>query len=420
MEQRMLQTLGMDVQKKEVSLAYLFAGETMPTPMSVSADDGKYRIPTALFYRKEVREWLIGEEALFAAESQENAAPYLVRNVFGLYRKKQNKYMEESYTGEELLGIFFKELFKKAKERIGFSTVDELVVTGGEGMEEWKDILQERAKEICAFRQLRLISQEEAFAFYVLGRDKELWSNDATLFALDEDGFQCMTFSRKKQNERQVFQVRKEDLSAYLSMQMLQEEAGKREADENFLAYLCRDYKTHIVSSVYFTGEGFADNWYKKSAGEICRRRRAFVGFNLFSEGAALAPLMEKNQDFSLYCEGRTRVSIAVPVQKEQQEVIYPLSAAGKNYREQEISFECIADDTEEMRFLLETSFPQKGREELVLSLKDLMLRRDKTSTLRVTLRYLSEEVFEIEITEIGFGTFYPASGKSMTKRISI
>ena len=61
---------------------------------------------------------------------------------------------------------------------------------------------------------------------------------------------------RREKNKSTVF-VEEEDLSGLAKYTRLTSEKLIQEADEAFLQYLKEDYKTHIVSSVFFTGIGF-------------------------------------------------------------------------------------------------------------------------------------------------------------------
>ena len=52
----------------------------------------------------------------------------------------------------------------------------------------------------------------------------------------------------------------------------------------------------HNFSSVYLVGSGFKGSWMKKSTAFLCQGRRAFLGGNLFSKGAAYGAVFKEEK----------------------------------------------------------------------------------------------------------------------------
>jgi hypothetical protein len=140
---------------------------------------------------------------------------------------------------------------------------------------------------------------------------------------------------------------------------MLATQKTKEDADKRFSEYLFADYRSHIVSSVYFTGMGFYDDWYQKSINEVCRKRRAFKGFNLYSDGAAAAVLYE-DKDSNLYCEGRTVVNLGIVIEREEKKEDYILLQAGESWTKKSEAVRLILDHTDELELVI-TSYGQTG-----------------------------------------------------------
>ena len=95
MEEKKLQSIGIDLSSDFVSVAYLEAGSSLPVSMSVRADDEKYVIPLVLYKKRNMAEWLIGDEALFASENESNGKENLAEQLFLMYEKKEVMYIED-------------------------------------------------------------------------------------------------------------------------------------------------------------------------------------------------------------------------------------------------------------------------------------------------------------------------------------
>lgn len=421
MEETILYAIGIDFSTGFSSLSYVESKNAEPKSMSISADDGKYVIPLVLYKRKQTDEWLIGDEAFFASENEENGRMNLVNSLFEIYVKNETKYIENrEYTGEELMKLFFVELYRKAKGIIGFSSVENLVIT----TETINRSFVQTMKNICASEEIKagkiqFLNHSETFAYYVLHSKRELWANDVTLFSLDEKGFICRNLTKRREKNRNTIFVETEDLSWLLQYENLQSAEGQDGADEKFSRYLSDDYKNHIVSSVFFTGIGFYENWYQKSIREICRKRRAFKGFNLYADGAAVSTLKNQAEEWAIYCEGRTSVNVAIQRLVKGQKEDYLLSPAGVTWTEAGNTAEFILDHADHVSFVITAPF-HKDRELFDLSLQEFPLRDDKTMCIAVSLEYDGSNYLEITVEDRGFGDFIKPSGKVIRKRISL
>lgn len=421
MEEKRLQSIGIDLSSDFASIAYLENGGKLPVSMSMSADDGKYVIPMVLYKKRNMEEWLIGDEAIFASENEKDGKDNLVEGVFRIYQKGEVKYIEEKeYTGEELLKKYMAILYEKAKVIIGFSEMKRIVVTA----EKTDTRLVDTIRQICNAlgiepEKLRIIGHTESFVYYVLSSKRELWANDVTLFFMDEDRFICQTMTMRKEKHKSTVFVEEEDLSGLVKYSRLKSEKLMQEADELFCEYLREDYKTHIVSSVFLTGIGFYENWYKKSISEICRKRRAFKGFNLYSGGAAASVLQDGRTDLSLYCEGRTLINVGIVIEDHGEEKDYMLSEAGASWTEAGKKAEFIVDDTDVIKLVLTSPF-NAGRQILEIGLEDFPKRRDKTLDIEISLSYENADNFEITVEDKGFGDMFESSGRIIKKRISL
>lgn len=416
MEETKLQSIGIDLSQEFASVSYVEMGGKTPVSMSLSADDGKYIVPMVLYKKRNRNEWLIGDEAVFAAQNE--VRENMVKSVFRLYQNQEVKYIEEKeYDGSTLLKRYVEVLYCKAKEVIHFTQAEEVIVTVERPDIRLVHLLREIFCSLGILQDhLKIISHTESFVSYVLCNKKEIWANDVTLFCMDEERFFCQNMTKRREKGKRMIFVEEEDLSALLSMNMLKTDRSKEDADEVFLEYLKEDYKTHIVSSVFFTGIGFYENWYKKSVSEICRRRKAFKGFNLYADGAAASILKVPGQEIVVFCEGKTLLNISVQINETEE---YLLSEAGKSWTAASAKEHFIVDNLKEITFVIASPFHEK-KQILTVALEGFPEREEKTMCIGISIMYMDEKCFEIVIEDEGFGEFFPSSGKVIKKRISL
>lgn len=421
MEQKKIYAMGMDVYSEFSSVSYLEKPGAEIQSLGLGEENGKYVIPMTLYKRKTTGDWLIGDEAVFASENEEGGSEELVLSVYDLWLDGQKKYVQgQEYEGSELFTIYLQVLFGKVQEILGFSKVERLVVTAEELDRSFVAGVQEIfANPDMAVDRLQFITHREAFAYYVLGCKKELWANDVTLFHLDKRHFVCQNFTRRKEKEKNTVVVREEDLTDMISYEMLKNPVSAQVADDKFCQYLREDYQSHIVSCVLFTGVGFYEDWYQKSIGEICKKRRAFKGFNLYAEGACQSVLLEENPNVKVYCDGRTQFEIGIFTDNDSMQEVYKLSDAAVNWTEAKGQAEFILDDTEWIDLSIRLPF-QKETERLRIELSELPLRKDKTMCVEVRLEYEDSQSFILTVKDMGFGDLFPSSGAVLKRKISL
>ena len=251
MEGKKLQSVAFDLSPDFASAAYLEEGERFPITMSMCADDEKYVIPMVLYKKRNIDEWLIGDEAVFASENEASGKENLIENIFQIYAKGEVTYIEEKeYSGEELLKRYIKTLYAKAKSIIEFLETKRTVFT----MEKLDARIVSVIRQVCEElgidkQQLSIIGHAEAFVYYVISSKKELWANDVTLFSMDKTRFFCQTITMRKEKSKSTIFVEEEDLSGLVKYSQIKSEKYMKEADEQFCQYLREDYRTHIVSS---------------------------------------------------------------------------------------------------------------------------------------------------------------------------
>ena len=113
-----------------------------------------------------------------------------------------------------------------------------------------------------------------------------------------------------------------------------------------------------LISSVFLTGEGFANvDWAKEFLKKLCNKRKVFSGQHLFADGAALVAcdsvLPESRFPYLCICEGRLSSTISLYALQDGRNEQLILASAGSNWYEAKASAEFILDDIHTLELLV-------------------------------------------------------------------
>lgn len=95
------------------------------------------------------------------------------------------------------------------------------------------------------------------------------------------------------------------------------------------------------------------------------------------------------------------------------------LSNIGEYWHQAKSKAECIMEKPTEASFEIQ-DIMNHANESFKIDLKDFPKRPPNTTRLEINFRYLSENSFEIEIKDLGFGEFFKSSGMSVKKEITL
>ena len=140
-------------------------------------------------------------------------------------------------------------------------------------------------------------------------------------------------------------------------------------------------------------------------------------------KGAAYAAkeffYMKTLKDYIISCKGRTRVRVTMSVKHKERDSMVTLSDIGDYWYQAKSKTECIMEEPTEAVFEIH-NIMKHTTEEFRIDLTEFPKRPPKTTRISVDFKYLSENKFQITITDLGFGEFFKSSGMSVTKEIEI
>ena len=249
-----------------------------------------------------------------------------------------------------------------------------------------------------------MIDDKESFYAFAMNQEKSLWMHDVFLFSCGKNAVSSYDLSRDMHTKPQMITIHATGA----------QELGE-EKDEAFARLLTNCFANRSVSSVYLVGDGFDGEWMKQSLAVLCRGRRAFLGQNLFSKGACyMARIREmgENWPFIYMGENEMKFNLSLSVVEKEKKKVLNLVSAGKNWFEIKKTCEVILSGTPQVEFLKQ--LPSSSTPQIqTVELEDLPVRPDRTTRLRITASPVANDKIEVEIRDMGFGEFFPATGRA-------
>ena len=266
-----------------------------------------------------------------------------------------------------------------------------------------------------ARNQIWVQDYDESFYYYVMNHRKDNWARKIGWFLFEKD---------KVSFARLVVDNQRRPATAWIEHGKSAElSKDPQERDENFFRLISQSCGNDTYSSIYMVGDGFDQEWARRSTPYLCRNQRhVFYGNNLYVKGAcygAKEKCGEENLKGYLYISSSlVRKNVSMEVVTGGSLKSYLLVEAGKNWYEIHTHLEIILDDKEDLEF---TVIPMEGgaRTRFSMKLPGLPKRPNKTTRLALTIYYESEELCVVRAEDMGFGDLYPSSGMVWTEKVS-
>ena len=248
----------------------------------------------------------------------------------------------------------------------------------------------------------------ESMYYHTMYQKQELWTRNVGLFQFS--GRSVTFYSMGMDNMTRPIRVQiEEGITIHLS-------EDRRKWDEQFYNMANASLRQNMYTSLFLMGDTFDKSWAGRSIGLLCKGgRKVFVVDNLFARGACYAA-REKTEgkrlgDYIFLGEELVRTNIGMDMIIQGAETYYPLISAGVNWYETEKTCECLLAGPPELVFTI--SSMEDGLKRLSrMKLTGMPERPPKTSRIRMHLSYASPKRCVIEVEDLGFGEFYPSSGR--------
>lgn len=399
--------IGFDFGREVSQISYYDRKASEALSVSVKVGSSIYEFPSCICRRTDREEWCFGSEAQYFARERR---AILVDNIYECCEKEKKVLVAGTeYSPGQLTAHFL----GKALETLGsvdfVGHVKCLVITVERLTETMVRNLQEACRQLgLSEEQYLLQDYSESFFYYTLSQRPEFWSRNVAWYDFQGDEV-CFRKMNAGFSARPILVA----LSAPQTEKLSEDENIR---DLEFYKFIIQTTGEDIYSSIFITGKGFSQKWAVKSVPLLCtKKRRVFVGTNMFARGACYTA-KEKKEDRKLKAylyasDALVTVNIGMDMMVMGSPAYHSILSAGKNWYESQAQCELILDDRTKLVFVL--SKMQTGeKKKISMDLEGLPARPNKTTRLRLKLVWKSVKDCLVTVEDLGFGDLFPSSGK--------
>lgn len=406
--------VGLEIGKNQSQICYYDRREKEPVSISVKAGSNQYLFPTLLSKRPQEEVWHFGIEAEFFAQ---NEGEIRIPGLLGICAKEE----ETEFDGmmrkpEEFMEIYLKGCISLLGIAEPARQIKAVMITMPKLSGSLIRTVFKAAKNMGFSReQFFLQDYDESFYYYVMNHRKDNWNRKTGWFLFEENQ---VSFARLviDNQRRPIVSCIEHGITAELSDDPF-------ERDENFYRLIDRSLGTEPYSSIYMVGDGFDQSWAVRSIPFLCKNKRhVYYGNNLYVRGACYGA-KEKAQEgvlkgYLYMSPSLVRHNVNMEMSVNGAQKMVSLVEAGKNWYEIHTKLELILDEREDLEFVV-TPMDGNGKTRCSMKLTDLPKRPNKTTRLRLTVAYESEEHCIVTVEDLGFGELFPSEGKVWTEKVS-
>lgn len=413
--------IGIDFTDKFCQASYYSLRHSRAESVSAGADVRRYLIPSVLCYDPEIADWAIGDSAVRLSEK----AGVLVFKDLLRNLKADTSYIvnNKEYTGIGLLAAYFEKLLEYIQIMTSVMAIENVTVT-----------LRKINRDISnAFRsvfgllgipesRVRLLSTAEAFSSFITFEKEEMWKEGALLFDFNSEGFFVEQLCLENHGTGPLIFVNEYNLSYDFSLNNLASEVLRDQLDKKLMR-LYQDLTADGGNySVFFTGEGFNEQWFIQTLNSISDTRRAFKGSNIYVKGACIAGYMESEgieEKIPVLCPGRTVHDITVNAWDNGRFERILLSPAAVDWYDADYTGDFILENETEL-VINTVSLINGSVSEVVLPLTGFGCRPAKATRIQLSVMYKNENDCIITAIDKGFGDFFIDGGAEVSTTIQL
>lgn len=413
--------VGFDLCDTYAQISYANIDSDSVETLSSVAGAEIYNVPAVLCKKEGVNHWLYGKDAL--AEQ----GGIVIENLLSLAISGEPIQIEEnSYQPEALLTLFCKRCLGMLSQITVPDKIAVLMIT----CKTMDNRILEVLEQVVAGLGLKtdrifFQSHTESFYYYMLYQLEELWLRQSLLCEYRDNSILVYRMECNRRTTPVVVYMEegKYPFTAYEPMpegEALRKEKMER-MDEEFLHLLENICHNQMISSVYLIGEHFSEEWMKESLRYLCKGRRVFQGSNLFSKGACFGILErlkpgEIGKAHVFLGNDKLKTNVGMRILRRGQDSYYALLDAGVNWYEAEENIEFYLQDGNSVELLLTSLIGGQNR------LAEITLEglSEGNSRLQMRLYLKDEKHLVVEVEDLGFGVFRPATHRVWQEELEL
>ena len=396
--------IGLDIGPVYTRIACYDRADRDAECISPKADSEEFNFPTVLFKGDGEDDWTAGRRSGVGEE---------VQNLFEIFTTEKTVWIKDKdYKPSELLTVYIRGMLEYMGVRDVIANIKGIIVTSEDLGRLFARNLNTALFELFG-KDGRYSSQDydESFFHYCMYHNTEVYRKKCALVSISNNEVSVRILSMSRDVKPYSAKIRNVP-----ACEIPTEGPARDTAVLNYVSEYIIDGE---FSAVYITGN-FVQEAYPQTTTYLCRdQRHVFAGDNLFVKGASLAAY--EKAEAARYREvkyiGKNVLScdLTMAVIDAGKKTQYPLLISGRNWFESGKVFECMLRD--DALLITKTS---DAKEEIVIDIDGLPERPDRLSRAEVRVTCVSEEEAVISVTDLGFGDFYPSSGKRWRKTIHL
>ncbi len=402
MNQRKL-FVGLDIRDDVTQISVLGPGMMEPELLSVGDEESETWFPTAV--------------AIPGTKEQ-------IESFFDkIYRQEPIVAAGKECDPVNVLAAFLSRTLSLTKKRFPGEAIRQLVVTI-----EYRDFRVistiYRALEKLGIEKDRamVIDRRQSYIYYVMSQRKELWVNQVGMFDYQKDKITYYRMQTDRFKRPMLATVEEKDYSDYLEMFQGEENTPEEKA-AIFEGMVQGAIHGQIVTSLYMTGEGFADGFADEVMKKLCVGRHLFQGDNLYVNGACYCARElggEKKMDEFVYLDEDTIAShiiLQVYTDAKVQEVA--LAKAGTPWYQIDHEVDLIPDGDEELELQVKNVISKDTKTHLI-PMEGIRGRTHRLARVGLQIRFAGADKCIITVRDKGFGKFFPSSYRIWEETITL
>ncbi|MBE5848958.1 MAG: hypothetical protein E7298_02165 [Lachnospiraceae bacterium] len=417
--------IGYDLGDSMSQISYFEINNSAPETVASDAEEERLGIPTVLSKRKGVAQWDFGNAAIRVSQ---NGTATLVDHLMSFAGAGAKIEIEgEAYDATDLLILFVRRSLNLLSMILSPSEVEYMIITVASLEGKLVDVVEKIAGAMPVDRD-RIIIQtyEESIYYYLLHQPKDLWERDVTVFDYSGPYLRAYQLWMNKATEPVVAFVDRTDFNEIkMPKLMMKEEESVEKADriDEMILQISHDYFSNKdVGTVFLLGEGFEGGWCNKTLKFMCMGKRVFQGRNMYSKGACYcgkdkAQPCELNKEYVFLGPDKLKFNLGLKMIVAGEEEYLAVADAGENWYDSGVTYDFVLGESKSVPLIM-TPLDGKGVENIEIELSGLPDRPAKASRLRLTVSFESETRMKIEVEDLGFGEFFPSTGRKWEKII--
>ncbi|MCR5302025.1 MAG: hypothetical protein K6E49_06255 [Lachnospiraceae bacterium] len=417
--------IGYDLNDSMSQISYFELNNSVPETVANDAEEERLGIPTVLAKRKGVAQWEYGNAAIRAAQTGGSTR---VDQLLSFATSGAKIEIEgEAYDATDLLILFVRRSLNLLSMVLSPDDVEYMIITVATLEGKLVDVIERIAKAMPVPRQKIIIqTYEESIYYYLLHQPEDLWERDVCVFDYSGPFLKAYELWMNRTTTPVVAFVDRTDFNEIrLPKFMMKEEESIEKADriDEMILQISHEYFSNKrVGTVFLLGEGFEGGWCNKTLKFMCMGKRVFQGRNMYSKGACYcgkdkAQPCDLNSRFVFLGQDKLKFNLGLSMYVAGQEEYIAIADAGENWYDSGVTYDLVLGGGKSIPLIL-TPLDGKGVETIEVELSGLPDRPPKASRLRLVVSFESENRMKIEVTDLGFGEFFPSTGRTWEKII--